>query len=218
MRIMAFADIHSSSRGLLTVNELTDKYHPGLIIIAGDVTSFGPVEFAEHLKKGLPTRTLFVPGNCDIPAVADLFCSEKAMNIHLKKEVIDDIPFVGVGGWIASPALSEEYGIRSVDAVKKITRLVKKETVLVTHVPPYGHLDVVPSPQYSAVEHIGNLELNMLVEATHPALVISGHVHECRGVEEADGTLFVNPGPAKNGYGAVIEFDRMHRKARLVEL
>lgn len=218
MRILAFADIHSSNRGLRTVRELSEKYEPELTVIAGDVTTFGPVEFVQQLLLSTRSKTLFVPGNCDIPAVAALFSSSQAINIHLKKEIVNEIPFVGIGGWIAPPAVSEDYGIRPVDAAEQVSPLVNRETVLVTHVPPYGHMDAVPTPIEAVLEHIGDPELKMLIERKHPSMVISGHVHESRGVEEADGTLFVNPGPAKNGYGAVIEFDRMHRKARLVEL
>ena len=221
MKLLAVADIHSSRRGLNTVLELAKEHGPDLIAIAGDVTTFGPVEFARELADALPARTIFVPGNCDIPPVADVFNTGERMNLHLKKQVVDGIHFVGLGGWMASPALTEDWGIPPADAIEKIEPLFDDKTVLLTHVPPYGHLDAVPTP-FGAIkkgrEHIGSTELNILIERARPALVVSGHVHENRGVEEAAGTLFVNPGPAKNGFGAIIEFYRMQWKARLLKI
>ena len=35
--------------------------------------------------------------------------------------------------------------------------------------------------------------------------MLSGHMHEARGMVEQDGTVFVNPGPAKDGFGALVE-------------
>ena len=38
-------------------------------------------------------------------------------------------------------------------------------------------------------------------------MVLSGHIHEDYGIRYADGTTFVNPGPARDGMYAIIEID-----------
>jgi Icc-related predicted phosphoesterase len=35
--------------------------------------------------------------------------------------------------------------------------------------------------------------------------VLSGHIHEARGIVERDGTLFLNPGAAKDGNAALLD-------------
>jgi Icc-related predicted phosphoesterase len=43
------------------------------------------------------------------------------------------------------------------------------------------------------------------VEEFRPPLVLSGHIHEARGILERDGTIYLNPGAAKDGNSALLD-------------
>jgi len=211
MLILALSDLHNSRRGAETSRRFAAEHRPDLITIAGDITNGGPSDFATGLLSALPATTLVVPGNMDSGEIGPGLSSGKAKNIHLRKEVIEGIPFVGLGGWINSPALGESWGVEPDRAERALSGLMSEGCVLLTHVPPLGHLDRVPVPEVFAPEgseeHIGSPMVLRLVQRFRPRLVISGHVHECRGIEREAGTVFVNPGPARNGFGALIELE-----------
>jgi len=59
--------------------------------------------------------------------------------------------------------------------------------ILITHGPPAGILD-----RNSAGEPTGCEDLRLTVDRIKPRLHIFGHIHEAYGVEEHDGTIFVN--------------------------
>jgi Icc-related predicted phosphoesterase len=181
-----------------------------VVAIAGDLTDPGRPETAVRLLGSIPVTTLVVPGNMDDARAAAAFSAGKAKNIHLKKEVVAGVAFVGLGGWMVSPSVHEKWGISPDEAEKELARIMPRGAVLLTHVPPFGHLDAVPVPDaFSSgrgeVEHIGSPQVRRLVDRFKPVLVISGHVHESRGIEEECGILYVNPGPARDGFGAIIE-------------
>ena len=66
--------------------------------------------------------------------------------------------------------------------------------------PFFGILDEIPSGA-----HVGSPAVKRIVDEFHPILALSGHIHEAIGCKVIDGTTFVNPGPAKEGYCAVID-------------
>ena len=59
--------------------------------------------------------------------------------------------------------------------------------ILITHGPPAGILDC-----NAAGEHTGCEDLRLVVDRIKPRLHVFGHIHEAYGVEEHDGTIFVN--------------------------
>lgn len=76
--------------------------------------------------------------------------------------------------------------------------------VLLTHEPPRGILDVAKPHSLAVPTEIGSKKLRKILknlEQDAPTVHIFGHVHEARGYDEINGTLFVNaananPGPA----------------------
>ena len=66
MRALIIVDIHKSENALDYTLNYIQKYNPDLLIIAGDITTFGPLSFAEDFLANLPKiKTLALPGNCD---------------------------------------------------------------------------------------------------------------------------------------------------------
>lgn len=74
--------------------------------------------------------------------------------------------------------------------------------ILMTHVPSYGILDKTLSGL-----NVGSPSVKKIVDEFHPILALSGHVHEAIGIKTLNGTTFVNPGPAKDGYYAVVDIN-----------
>lgn len=220
MKVLAFSDIHSSPRGEAVITGLVREHGPDVVAIAGDLTNPGHLDTAGRLLGRMPVTTLVVPGNMDDAMAASAFSTGKAVNIHMKKRMVGGVAFVGLGGWMVSPAVHESWGISPDQAERELSRILPRGAVLLTHVPPFGHLDAVRVPEAFShgrgeVEHIGSPQVRRLVDLFKPVLVISGHVHESRGIEEEGGTLFVNPGPARDGFGAIIELAG-HARAELL--
>jgi hypothetical protein len=72
--------------------------------------------------------------------------------------------------------------------------------VFCPHAPPYG----TACDRLRSGEHVGSRELRAFVEREIPDLVLCGHIHESRGVDELGATRVVNPGPVAAGHYAVV--------------
>ena len=66
-------------------------------------------------------------------------------------------------------------------------RIPDRTDILITHGPPAGILD-----RNRAGEQTGCEDLRRAVDRIKPRLHVFGHIHEGYGVEERDGTVFVN--------------------------
>jgi Icc-related predicted phosphoesterase len=64
---------------------------------------------------------------------------------------------------------------------------------------------------------MGSKAISDIVEKYKPKLALSGHIHDARGVVEEGGTTFVNPGPAKQGYAALVVLKGDKVKVDLLE-
>jgi hypothetical protein len=45
------------------------------------------------------------------------------------------------------------------------------------------------------------------IESERPDLVLCGHIHESRALDQLDGTTIANPGSSAAGHHAVVEID-----------
>jgi len=186
MKILAMSDLHSSENALHLLKERLQRDRPDLLVLAGDITNFGPSEYARTvLDTAGSVRTLAVHGNCDPSAVRELLTSA-GVNIHQEFRPIEKYTFVGLGG--SPPPMME---------IPRITDLI-----IVSHVPPKGYNDMSPRG------HMGSDRLLGMVKKLHPIMVISGHIHESQGAMKDIGTVFVNPGAAMDGHYAVIELEK----------
>ena len=71
--------------------------------------------------------------------------------------------------------------------------------VLVLHCPPHGTFDTPFSNK-----HVGSTAIRDLVERFRPLVVLSGHIHEDRGVVLKEGVWYMNPGAAKDRYAGMM--------------
>jgi Icc-related predicted phosphoesterase len=200
MKILALADIHGSWNALYMIDELETLYDFDAIFIAGDITNFGPAEFAAEFLNKIDKPTFAVPGNCDPKDVIEAIENSKAINIHKKIYEFGGLKLAGLGGtngngFTMGITFSEDFAYEFLRKCEKCVYLL--------HQPPYGILDDVGD------RHIGSEGIRKAIAEANPRIVISGHVHEARGYMKNGETLLVNPGPARDGYAALIDTDRV---------
>jgi len=199
MRILVLSDIHGSDTGITTTLELAERYNPHIVVICGDITQFGPHEWAVKYLEQIPARTVAVHGNCDPKDLDVTFARASALSLHKKRHTITGLPFIGAGGSDHTPFNTIfEFGDETFTGW--LDPLMVENAVLVTHAPAYGILDWNMSGK-----HLGSKSLRKVVDRWKPILFFSGHMHEARGVEVHGKTVCVNPGPAKNGFGALVD-------------
>jgi len=198
MRILAIADIHGYDNGIYMLEELKGLYEFDAIFIAGDITNFGPADFAKEFLDSLSSKIFAVPGNCDPKNVIEALEKSKAYNVHKKIVEYKGYKIAGLGGtngkgFTMGITFSEDEAYKFLSGCK--------ECIFLLHQPPFGILDDVGN------RHIGSKGIRRAVDEASPLLVISGHVHEARGYEIRGDTIFVNPGPLKMGYAALIDLE-----------
>jgi Icc-related predicted phosphoesterase len=197
MRLLHATDIHASPQARELILRTIDERSPDLFVAGGDLTNFGPLEYAADLLGRVPVRTLAVPGNCDPRGLVDLL-EELGVNLHGKRTRVEGRAFVGLGGSNPTPfgtpfELSEE----EIEAL--LSPVLQAGDVLVSHPPPRGIVDVVHGGA-----HVGSVAVARLVEARRPSLVLCGHIHEARGMV-TEPTVVVNSGAAAQGHLSVVD-------------
>jgi len=84
-----------------------------------------------------------------------------------------------------------------------IGRRTAEKLAIVSHMPPRD----TDADRLSSGEHVGSEALRDIIDEENISLVLCGHIHEARSLEEVNGTAVVNPGPVKEGSYAVLELE-----------
>ncbi len=199
MKLVVVADIH----GREDAAELINSVEGDLLVVCGDITHMGrPENFEISFIKDLKFKKIFaVPGNCDPQSVLKNL-EKLGVSIHKRNVVYEGITFSGLGG--ADP---DSFNLGVVFNERDVKNM--SGDVWVLHQPPYMHLDL------AGYRHAGNQWITTHLLRKKPILVLSGHIHEARGVEEGE-TTFINPGPLRDGYYAIVELSG--KKVKNVEL
>lgn len=189
MRIVAISDTHGM-HGQLT------GYIPDcdVLIHSGDFCKYGSSNEVHDLLKWYckqPAKVkIIVPGNHDraillhpeeIQQMLEFYDTRMLIDQELK---LDEVKFYGAPwsckftGWWFNTYENEVF-------VK--TNAIPDDTdVLITHGPPEGISDVVHG------FHYGCSILRHRVDTIKPKVHIFGHIHEGAGVQERNGTKFIN--------------------------
>lgn len=192
------SDVHSSNRTIAWANRLAREHKADAFIILGDIVNFSPADWAEEFLSSLDLPAYAVPGNCDPPAVVS-YIEKAATSLHQRKEEVAGMTFIGLGG--SNPTIFDTpFELEEEDIADKLGPLMDEGAVMVLHCPAYGILDRV-----SGGKSVGSTAILDLVKRYRPRVVLSGHIHEDRGVIKQDGTLFMNPGAAKDGFSALLD-------------
>ncbi|HMK54025.1 MAG TPA: metallophosphoesterase [Methanobacteriaceae archaeon] len=221
MKILAVTDMHGNFKPLV---DYLKKNQVDLVILAGDITHFGPPDLGEEILNEIcsyGTPVMVIPGNCDLESIHGEIERSNAINIHARNTVVKNMGICGFGGSNPTPFNTplEFEEVEIYDEAKKVMEGIKEEkiTLLVTHAPPYDtKTDLLPSG-----EHAGSKSLRRVIEELQPTLNICGHIHESRGMDKIGKTQVVNPGQMGDGYACLVRVsdqDQSEIKAELIRL
>ncbi len=207
MQIAYVVDVHghaeSVSQALVHAGPLD------VLVIGGDITTFGTPDDAERaieVWRPLARSLLAVAGNCDSITIDDRL-DELGVSIHGRGVVIDDVGFAGASGSPVTPlhtpyelpddefARAAAAGLATLDDCRM--------RILCPHAPPYG----TKCDRLRTGEHVGSTALRTLIDREQPDLVLCGHIHESRAIDEIGHTTVVNPGPVASGHYALVQVD-----------
>jgi Icc-related predicted phosphoesterase len=194
------SDLHGSTIGI-------DVPDGDLLIIAGDVCSYGKVrelEIFDEFLSSLPhPLKLFVAGNHDWPFVAHTPAEIKQLvrnAIYLQDSGFE---YYGLRFW-GSPwqpwFMNWAFNLPRGPKLAQVWSKIPDDTdILITHSPPYGILDLVEG------NNVGCEELASALKRVRPKVHVFGHIHEGYGLEERDGTIYVNASLNNSYYQLVNE-------------
>ncbi len=194
MKIISFGDIHENLNNLrLLEHELENA---DLVIVTGDLTNYNGRKEAEKVIEGIEKynkNILAQLGNLDQSEVND-YLTEKDINLHRNGFIRGDIGIFGVGGSNSTPfktptefSESEIKGFL-LEGFEKVKDA--KFKIMVPHMPPKDtKLDVI-----SVGAHVGSQSVREFIIKHKPDIVLSGHIHEARGLEEIENTTICNAG------------------------
>ncbi len=196
--LLVCSDLHGSDEALAALRRAERETSPDLVVVCGDVTTYGSREYMARLLDNFDSDILAVPGNCDTDEMLAML-EEAGASVHGRRVRKAGLDFFGFGGGLPS-SHHMPFEVEEAEMVASLRSVATKGGVMVTHTPPNGANDTDRTGR-----HIGSDGIMEVVRESAPRLVLSGHVHEARGQCSIDGTVFVNPGPARGGRHAVVE-------------
>lgn len=198
MKLLALSDLHGDYSHIEAIRRKAG--HFDAVLIAGDITDFGPDERALDLLAMFEEPVLAVPGNCDNPSLLKLL-DGTTINLHNSCHTMEGLTFVGLGASNPTP-FHTPFELSEREISEKVEMLLKTVTgrvVVLCHAPPRNTTDRLPA---------GNVGSEALASVLGRCdLVVCGHIHEARGSMRAKGTLVVNPGKASEGQAALININ-----------
>ena len=202
MLIYAAADIHGHPDRIRSIESHIDLHQPDVLVLAGDISHrWRPARVLDPLSR-LPLPVLMVRGNADSRRLDGLLAHYPNLRrLHLSRECLGGVAFVGVGGSLPLPFHSR-LALREIGVLAHASRLLTEGAVLVVHPPPYGVRD-----QVFGKIHAGSRAVKRLMEENAPGLIICGHIHEQAGVEVMGHTVVVNCAMGRHCAGVLIRYD-----------
>lgn len=205
MRILFLTDLHGA-RGYLP-GLIDAERGADLVIVGGDITSFGGEEDAramiEPLLDAFPL-VRSVHGNVDLDGVLG-WLQRKGLALHGKGEALAGVGLFGCGGSNPTPMRTPtEYPENEIAAAlsRGFDDVAHAECkVMISHTPP---VDTALDRMFAG-KHVGSTAVRAFLERHDVDLCLCGHIHEADGLEHVGGTLVVNPGAFCSGRYAVVE-------------
>ncbi len=200
MKLLVLSDLHGDYSHVPAIRKRAGYFDS--LLIAGDITNFGPDQHALLLLEMFKEPVLAVPGNCDNVSILKLL-DENTISLHNSCYTMGGLTFVGLGGSNPTPfntpfELSEKrIGEYIGTLLSKLNK--SKRIILLSHAPPLNTTDRLPRGNVGSealARFLGRFDL-----------IVCGHIHEARGSVRVNGTLVVNPGPASKGQAALITIE-----------
>lgn len=205
MTTLLISDIHGNGENL---EKIIEKEEFDSVLCAGDISDAREYEnYTQILNEMLDILEAgsglvkAVPGNMDPEEKCVQALIDRKMNIHKKIASFGEFDVVGFGGGITpfgTPFEPSGEDIR--DSVEILNdRMSSGRKIAVIHQPPKNtSLDTADG------KHVGSEEVRELIEDKDFDLLVTGHIHEARGIDNLSETLMVNPGPVNQGYYAIL--------------
>jgi uncharacterized protein len=193
---MFVTDVHESEDALAWVARHAAGYDA--VLVGGDLSRGGPQAFVwRFLAASLSAckEVLYVPGNSDF---RDGAVPPGTKAIHGRKVVLAGLRIGGLGGSNKTP-FQTPFEMTD-DEAREVLSALGPTDVLMSHCPPAG-----TSCDRTLRGHVGSAPVREYVEKEVPVLVLSGHVHESRGVGSVGRTMVANPGPLREGHFAEVQ-------------
>lgn len=192
MKLLLFSDVHVNRHYCERI--VAKSTEADVVVGAGDFGSFrrGIVKTISWLKE-ISTPTVLVPGNAEsLEELQSASVQWPSANVlHGSCVDLNDITFFGIGGGVPiTPFGSWSYDFSEEEA-EELLMNCPMGSVLVSHSPPYGMLDLS-----SHGRHLGSTAVLKTIEDKSPKLVVCGHIHESGGKMFRFGdTMVINAGP-----------------------
>jgi Icc-related predicted phosphoesterase len=205
MKIAFLVDVHDRFEAV--PDAMREIGAVDLLIIGGDITTGGtPAEATRAIERwrSLAPRLVALAGNMDSPAI-EARLAELGVALDGRGLDFGDVGVFGVSAAPESP-LRTPYELSDEELEARIQAgfaAVKQRRVKIfcPHAPPRD----TACDRLRSGEHVGSGVIRAFVERHQPDLVLCGHIHESRGVDEIGRSRVVNPGPAAAGHYAVVE-------------
>ena len=198
MRFLVITDLHQNTDMIDRFNGIIREKGAEFVLFLGDVTDFGTGEQAADIISRIESKVYVIPGNCD-PLDLPEKIRDVAVDMHGNAADIGEYRLVGLGGSNIT-IFHTAFELEEDALYDGLKRNACEGMILMTHAPSVGILDEIPSGA-----NVGSPAIKRIVDEYHPILALSGHIHEAIGCKVIDGTTFVNPGPAREGYCAVVD-------------
>ncbi|HXF96987.1 MAG TPA: metallophosphoesterase [Gaiellaceae bacterium] len=207
MRIAYVVDVHGAYEAVPAA--LARIGEVDALVVGGDLTTLGSPGEAERALEGwraLAPRLFALAGNMDSPAIDERLV-QLGVSLDGRGVVLGEVGLAGVSAAPRSPLRTphelpdEELARRAAAGLAAIAGC--RVRILCPHAPPYG----TACDRLRSGEHVGSRALRELIERERPDVVLCGHIHESRAIDEVGPTRVVNPGPVSAGHYALVEVD-----------
>jgi Icc-related predicted phosphoesterase len=220
LNILAISDVHAKeNQGFY---DYLKNNNVDLVIVSGDITNFGPPEFAEEFLNKISefgAKTVAIPGNCDTKEVFKKINKSNAICAHNDIIEYENLAIYGFGGSNPTPFNTPfEFDddilydhLKKLFTSQKAFEIEEKEekeftekiNILLTHAPPYdSKTDTIEDGT-----HVGSKAVKKIIEEYRPNINLCGHVHESVAIDMIGKTVIINPGMLENGFGCLIQVD-----------
>lgn len=193
MRLLLSSDLHEDVAAARSLAERSAD--ADALVVAGDLAVMRTgLEKTVRALAGAPAPAVLVAGNGESTEELRAACAAawpSARVLHGSGCEIAGVRFWGLGGAVpVTPFGPWSYDL-SEDEAEALLAGCPEGAVLVTHSPPYGHVD------RAGGRHLGSRAVLAAIRRAWPRLVVCGHIHGCWAEESWEGeTRIVNAGPS----------------------
>jgi Icc-related predicted phosphoesterase len=177
MKILAFSDVHTDLSACQNLVAQSRGVSIDVVIGAGDFATMrrGLQPVIDCLGE-ITQPIILVPGNGE--SWEELQAATRPYPqihvLHGQGLTCGGVEFFGLGYAVPETPFGAWSCDLSEATAADLLEACPADCVLVTHSPPYGHVD-----QNRLGEHVGSQAIKDIMQRRHPRMVLCGHVHDC---------------------------------------